>query len=362
MFLKRTVKNFLLLLAIIFPGIHFASAACWFVTGSGNIGQAINLTIPLSGTISIPEDTPVGSLIYTGYVAGSQNQEVHVSCDKTAQFYNQLVLNPLPALDGGWTPPAGQRVYKTSLQGVGLHLYVASGQLNPNSVCTNTYGCKFSPLGIWMYRLVKTGPISPGVINGSSLPQVTLNFGQSGSMVKIITLTPSGNVTITTPTCTTPDVAVEMGSWDIKKFTGKNATTDWRDASIRMTNCQRFYGGLKTTEHNLTGQITSNSQLSNFWTLRLTPQNETINSSTGIMSIDSTPVNSANGLGIQLSYGTTASAGTDLVNFGLTKTAAIPTTGSTTITIPMAARYIQTENTVKPGKANGKVTFTITYK
>ncbi|WPS11049.1 fimbrial protein (plasmid) [Klebsiella aerogenes] len=362
MFLKRIVKKILLLLAIIIPGIQFASAACWLEAGSGNIGQTINLTLPLSGTISIPESTPVGSAIYRGFVTDSRDQKVSVVCDKSAQFYDQTILNPQPALAEGWTPPAGERVYKTSLQGVGLHLFTPSGQMNPNSACVNSIGCYYHPLSVWAYRLVKTGPISPGVINGSSLPQLTQNFGQSGSMVKIITLTPSGNVTITTPTCVTPDVTVDMGSWDIKKFTGKNSTTDWRDASIQMINCQRFYGSNKYTSYNLAGQVTSVTQSSNYWTLQLTPQNGIINSSTGIMSIDSTPVNSANGLGIQLSYGTTASAGTDLVNFGLTKTSEIPTTGSTTITIPMAARYIQTENTVKPGKANGKITFTITYK
>lgn len=361
MLLKRMMRKILLTLMIMTAGFQTTYAACTFSTTAGYIQQTVNVNVPLSGTFSVPEGAPVGTIIASGDVTDTANRFVEIKCNKTDQFYNRFNLSFVPAPSDGWSPPAGQRVYKTSVQGVGLHFYFISGQMSADTTCSNTTSCKSYPLGSWSYRLVKTGPVASGVISGSSLPQISRYRGQSDSMVNLLNISFSGSATITVPTCTTPEVTVDMGTWDINKFTGKDSVTGWRDATIKMVNCQRFYGN-GYAKFNLSGQVTSDFRQNNTWTLKLTPQNGTINSSTGIMSIDTTQIKAASGLGIQLSYGTTSSAGTELVNFASTKTASIPTTGVSTITIPLAARYIQTENTVKPGKANGKATFTITYK
>ncbi len=39
----------------------------------------------------------------------------------------------------------------------------------------------------------------------------------------------------------------------------------------------------------------------------------------------------------------------------------LPKDGSPTIRVPLAVRYIQTASAPTPGKANGKVVFTINY-
>ncbi|XQN40152.1 type 1 fimbrial protein, partial [Serratia fonticola] len=62
----------------------------------------------------------------------------------------------------------------------------------------------------------------------------------------------------------------------------------------------------------------------------------------------------------QLGWGESAQAPT-LFNFSAEQSVTLPKDGSSTIRIPLAARYIKTSAVLTPGKANGKVVFTINY-
>ncbi|MEQ4763524.1 fimbrial protein [Klebsiella aerogenes] len=363
MSLKRTVKKFLLLLAILFSGIQFATASCWLDTSAGYVTSMVDIKLPLDGTISMTESLPVGSLLYLGK-ATSGGMKVGVECDSAGQFYEKASLMPSPVEDSSsWTPPRG-KLYKTSVSGVGIWFWSTIEHGAPMQPVDGCDGKRCSSDHLLMnYALVKTGVITPGVINSSLLPVYTRIMGQNGNFITVFKFTFSGNLVVTVPTCTTPDVQVEMGSWPVNKFTRINAVTNWKDASIKMTNCQRFYGYYKLRQFTEQGSIVEDRTVnSNFWSLRLSPQNGVIDSSSGVMAIDNTFQNAANGIGIQLSYGSINSAGSDLVNFTARKEGILPSNGQETIIIPLSARYIQTEDYVKPGKANGKLVFTISYK
>ena len=68
---------------------------------------------------------------------------------------------------------------------------------------------------------------------------------------------------------------------------------------------------------------------------------------------------SATGIGIQLSSSESTSGLIDLTT-GITQT--LPDDGTRNITVPLYARYIQTENSVTAGKANGRLEYIITYQ
>jgi type 1 fimbria pilin len=175
-----------------------------------------------------------------------------------------------------------------------------------------------------------------------------------------------GKVTISAPTCTTPDVSVNLGSYEIgEHFRGLNSTTPWKDASIALTNCSTFYGFYNSTNSPLildynTLRKTSTSSLNNSVGVRLTPITKALDAANGVMAIDSTVSGAASGVGIQLGWGESTQAPT-LFNFSEEQSLALPKDGSPTIRIPLAARYIKTATTPTPGRANGKVVFTINY-
>jgi type 1 fimbria pilin len=73
----------------------------------------------------------------------------------------------------------------------------------------------------------------------------------------------------------------------------------------------------------------------------------------------SASADSATGVGIQIAAGD--SGNPVLFNFAQERKQALPKDGTTTLKVPLVARYIQTEDRVTPGRADGKVTFTINY-
>ncbi|MGR7044119.1 fimbrial protein [Klebsiella aerogenes] len=362
---QRIITGMGLLTVFCFFGVKTSEASCRLNSDAGYLNQAANITIPLSGTISATEGLALGSMLYRN-VSTTNTLKVNIVCDKIGTYYVQRNLSPLPPIvNDEWTPGPGygSPTYKTSIPGVGIWLDSESGEgkeISPE--CQNTNTCIYKTFNQY-FMLRKIGKITPGVLNGSSLPRFTVKVGHSDSMVDVVNVSFSGSITINSPTCVTPDVSVEMGKWSVSSFTGKNSTTEWRDASIKMMNCDRFYGWHQTQIHNLSGLPESTTMLNdNMWSLQLTPQHGVINNSSGIMDIDKSIDKSASGIGIQLSYGSTSSAGSDLVNFSNIRTDSIPTAGQSTITIPIAARYIQTDDRVTPGKADGKLMFTISYK
>ena len=107
--------------------------------------------------------------------------------------------------------------------------------------------------------------------------------------------------------------------------------------------------------------ITNSTTRSHFLSVMLSPRNGTASASdptNGIMKIDDNP-SKATGVGIQLSTSESASG---LVNLTNSITQNLSKDGSSTITIPLFARYIQTENSITAGIANGKLEYTITYQ
>ena len=98
--------------------------------------------------------------------------------------------------------------------------------------------------------------------------------------------------------------------------------------------------------------------LQNSWSLKITSGNGVIDSERGIIAISNTE-ESAGGLGIQLAHSPDDTAYLSLTS---NYTGAIPADGSSSVTIPLFARYIQTGDAIKAGTANGFVSYLLEYK
>ncbi|CAI1658608.1 P pilus assembly protein, pilin FimA [Serratia fonticola] len=361
----------------------WAVQSCEFDQGT----STVSLTVPLNpGVISVGADIPVGTIIYQG---AWTNTPAYMLCliDQPPAYYNwavSIVHAPL-GLSGLNSGPFAGAVYNTNIPGIGVAI---SRYNNRSAAVVGTPGYRDEEIEIGdggsfatlssatrYVSLIKTGPLIPGnyTIEATSFPTASddiLNsrFSSpiSGLPLRLNHVTFQGNLTVLTQTCTTPDVAVTVGSYEIHDyFTSINSTTPWVDASIALTNCPTFYGfynqsnPAKMINFN-TGSSTVTASTNNSIGVRLTPTTDVLDAVNGIMAIDSTIAGAATGVGIQLGWGDSSQTPT-LFNLATEQSMTLPKDGSPSIRIPLAVRYIQTAVNPTPGRANGKVVFTVNY-
>ncbi|HAU8264213.1 TPA: type 1 fimbrial protein [Kluyvera intermedia] len=349
-------------------------AACSFASSTTYRNTVENFTIPLdSRTFSVPQGVPVGQVIARQWVnvTAGGSKSWRVECDSTGiNRYYQYGSRPKP-LATGYT-----NVYQTSIKGIGIR-FSPTTSVAPNpypteySISPGSYFPHAPTMGFSFYiEFIKTDEtVVPGEILAIDLPVTEHALGQSGSNVVFARFTLSGQFHITAPTCdiapASASMTVQLGSHPSGSFNGVGSGTNWKNASIRLINCPQFYGNKYTRSYTSYYANGTNARFdqyalnANGWSLTLSPRNGTVDASNGIMKIDD-ETGKASGVGIQLSRTENVSGKIDLDN-AINKS--IATDGSVTaITIPLYARYIQTESTITGGKANGRLEYTITYK
>ncbi len=369
---------FIIIQLFFFHGAFAANVTCKVS------GATQNITFPISGSIHIGTDSPVGSIIYQTNIETPKNNTYQCWYTGTGQQAFFVESQTISLVGGGaLVTGAGipSKVYSTNIPGVGVRFYIWN---NINSAIdkagiiawqdTRTVS-KTTGLNAYAYvsitmTLVKTGDISPGLIDANSFPTLKMDvaFPNDSSVVSApgFPFTYglyhfSSGVSITSSTCQSHDFDVPLGKYEVKKFTVKGSVTDWIDSSIRLTNCPAFkgyYDSNSSITTNITGQQFPTSATRNKIRLRLAPNNTIIDSSNGIFAVDNIP-GAATGVGIQIAKG---DSGGSFFYFYTPETyeQAISTTASP-FRIPLRARYIQTEDKVTAGLANGSMTFTLEY-
>jgi type 1 fimbria pilin len=190
-----------------------------------------------------------------------------------------------------------------------------------------------------------------------------LNDGVSGGeLFDVGEMCFSGSINIVSKTCTTPDITVDMGSYSLNTLKVKGKTTGWKDASIHLVNCPVFYGRgeeSSSTRWSQNGSSTVADNIENVISVKITPGTDVLDDEKGIFSLTK-ETDSAQGIGVQLAYGTADMA--DIFALSKSKDFPRPLNSSGEVTIPLVARYIQTEDKVSSGQADSIATYTISYR
>ncbi|MBM1020178.1 hypothetical protein DA103_11625 [Enterobacter cloacae] len=340
-----------------------AMATCAF-TSDSPIQKEVIASIPLSvGNITAGAEIPNGTVLYRQtYRPGYSNAAT--SCTDRiydTQFLYTSTPKPLSSWNGS---PYGGKVYETGVPGIGVAFW-RSGDAFPKVFgggCSGSSNCIIANgLLTWDISLIKIGNITPGTILGSNLPCMNESLGNVNSPVSLLKACFSGTINVVSRTCTTPDVTVNMSKHDISVFRATGSTTEWVDASIKLTDCPVFYGTADDGDKNSwseNGTISIGAVTANKLGVTLTPNTSVLQSSNGVFAL-SESADSASGIGIQLAYGTSASQ--TPVTFLQEKRYTMTLGSSGSVNIPLVARYIQTESRAQPGKANSAVTFLISY-
>ncbi|MGK9172369.1 type 1 fimbrial protein [Yokenella regensburgei] len=360
----------LMLLSLIFFGTC-AYAGCGFnQTAEYTANATRNFTVPFvaNTTISVPPGTAIGQVIYQQEIQIKNFEPVQIKCDSADNFFFSYTYGVLPLP----VSTTDSNIYETGVAGIGIKFTVNSAVNVPYlstsiSHCAHSLSCV--PTTSWYYpvqfALVKTAnTVAAGMISANNLPSILFNLGQKNSMVTLHNVKLTGGITVTVPTCdVTPasgSMSIKMGVHDVDAFSGIGTGTEWKDASIMLMNCARFYGTTSASIASFNGSTNTSmgTLANNEWALTLAPHSAIINATQGIMDIDNDPLR-ATGIGIQLS---TSSSTSGVVDLSQAVKGALPKDGSPNVTIPLFARYVQTQNNLSAGTANGKLVYTVTYQ
>lgn len=240
-------------------------------------------------------------------------------------------------------------VYPTSVPGVGLKISEDGANYYPRESFWLPNENSLNPTLQWTqtsqvyFELVKTGEISTGgQLQGNVLKYTVGNPG--GQMLKEVSWSGPVSIRPTVPSCVVqnPSLAVPMGNVPSTSFKGVGTYSPSVPFNI-VLSCSGGSSGTYTDVY-----------------VTLTDSTDTGNHS-NILSLS--PSSGAKGIGIQILTGSTIiSYGPDSSVIGNTNqwSAGRINQGTSSFTIPLTARYIQTGQ-ITPGEAVGVATFTMSY-
>jgi len=357
----------LLMVLGLFAFSEQANALCGFDAGM-TFHATKTLTMPVNASISVTPGLAVGQKVFDQNIILANQGKFYIQCDSTKPFYYGYNLNTTLSE----TSP-GSKTWATSLTGIGIKISAGAGAMGAMPVtqavgepCTNSENCALNNYDAYSWlEIFKTGnTVAPGTIDASTLPEIIYTFGQADSMVEIYRIRMSGTITVTAPTCNiTPAskaMTVNMGAHKLTDFSGTGSHTGWVDASIYLDGCGQFSGYGTSTNGTYNGSTVAakNALTSNKFSVTLTPLNGV---ASGAMKLKD-QISGATGFGIQLSRSQSDAGIMNLTAETYNYTDPLSSNGSTTVTVPLYARYIQTAATATGGKADGMLEYTVSYK
>nr|WP_181375071.1 fimbrial protein [Pectobacterium carotovorum] len=345
---------------------------------TSDMGFNLMVDIPLIGSAisTIGEDVPVGGEIYSINYIIPTNPTIHYSCDSDADLRINYKNEAISMPSGGPVNSGQDSIYPTNIPGIGVKFAIRGANFNPSQFPFNST-IEFSatehsilvlrPMQIVVFKFIKTGPIEQTAarqILASSLPTFQISLDSQSPYVDyrvVGTIRFSGEIAIHTKTCqlATSDIRVNLGNHEVNSFDGAGKATEWKGFDIVLKGCPPFYG-YGNYRTNPSSGIVSGSNIDNAVALTFRSVNGVVDNNPKLAKIDS-GVNAATGVGIELSRGDID----DSISLDGSKGFNMPNLlqeDNANYTIPLKARYVQTDATVKPGPANGSVTFTITYQ
>ncbi|MGS7252411.1 fimbrial protein, partial [Pseudomonas anuradhapurensis] len=289
----------------------------------------INISIP--STLSIPRDAAVNTVIYespaktfngaasyncsTTFTTGIKN---NVGTDTTSTYF------PIGSTGLSW-----QWIY----QG-----FVYTGFGGGTTQQPGGYGFNTTT---HVLRIVKTGDISPG----ATIPTGVLGYIQvESASVRPLAMVTDNSSAIILQSCETPNIAVEMGEYNLSVFSRSGNATPPRAFNIKLNNCP---SGIQKVSYSLSA----------------TSGSPAVDSALGIIGLNTS--STAKGIALQLLDG-------NQTPIQLDKTYVFNgySSGGGSFAIPLNAKYIRTlpngdadqfDEGMSAGSANSEVTFVMNY-
>ncbi|MCS4230545.1 type 1 fimbria pilin [Stenotrophomonas maltophilia] len=318
---------------------------------------AFQIILPLQGTITVGADVPDGTEIYTSRHSSASGAFVRCSGGPgTVSRTDDYIGSP-------GRPSAFDRVYETSIPGVGIAMWYAGTKFPYNAgninVGTGTLTYNFNKS--LDFSLYKIGPISAGVLQGSSLPRARQYTGGAGS-INLWEAQVVGQLSIVTGTCRVGDVRVPMGDIPQSTFTGIGSHTAWQRYEVPLTGCPAFFGRRAAYARSDSGTVErADLRVANRIGVRLDPSTAILDEARSIIALQpgAPGAPAARGIGIQVAWDDESP-----VAFRAFRDSGLPLTATAngSYRIPLRARYYQVEDLVRGGPANAAMVMTLRYE
>lgn len=308
-------------------------AACTY-TNSTNLGE-LNFTLP---PITIPQDTAVGTVLYSGQMTSAQ---VRVKCTANGEIYQGYTAG-ITAADSVPDNPLGG-VYATNVPGIGVRAtwtnsgtasfssgnYITPWHIGSAKVTNGgIYNLTFNAL----LELVVTGPIESGTLNASRL---YADWKYDDLMVASLRFT-STSVNVMAATCNLVEKNILVPLATVHPsdfiFDAVSGVSD-KNFKIQLTDCSPGVAvSFRLTSAGSTG-------VTDDYTLNIMPGD-----------------NAAKGVGIRI-----ANSNYEILKFDKEYTLVSKTTEGQSITMPLRASYVKIGD-LRPGEVNAIATFEINYR
>ena len=341
-----------------------------------------NVSIPVVGTgiSTVGEDIPVGKVLYSSFYHSSL-RTTRFSCTVEYDDEGIYTMHSYVRVDAVSTPsgPAvrsdNKDIFPTNVAGIGAIFYISGIETNINTfphlweissqINVGTISRAIGQFSRVKVELIKTGPIAGGtqLVEASSFPTFQITTGSNSPIPMsnvFVNLGFVGSTTMHTKTCqlATANIDVNLGNHSVSDFTSPGTVTEWKDFDIVLQGCPPFYGYGSYTYVESTGRLTG-SNADNVVSITFKSANGVIEGNPSLAKLDA-GTNAATGVGIELSQ-RNISGSIPLDGSGGFNLTNLTQEDNATYTIPLKARYVQSDTNVTAGPANGSVVFTITY-
>ncbi|HHW4678536.1 MAG TPA: fimbrial protein [Xylella sp.] len=299
--------------------------------------------------VLIQPSLPIGGrIILLSYI---NKTGTYGSCDSNGGRLLARFAHPMTAVNGL------KNVFETDVPGVGIRLYREAGNVSggkasddyPYEVDLRPNSNLYISDGYFQVELIKTAATTGSGSLSSNGLFTTYYIENIGPNRPVLTSTLVGSgITVVTSTCEvdfgSKNIAVNFGKVSSTTFNGIGSKGPDRDFAIKLIchggNVAEADQGMISVRIDAAQDISKQPGV-----LAITPSKDTA-SGIGIELVDV-----LNGSEHQIEFGQGIELGKTSIN------------ASNTFTLPMRARYIQTQaGKVGPGAANGTATFTIEYK
>ncbi|WP_017917872.1 fimbrial protein [Burkholderia gladioli] len=334
---------------------HTAFAA-YYCTGTS---QTVSIAMPTAVTITT--DMQVGTLLTSWVSSAATNNYLHCNLGTNKQVLG-FGFRPISISQKTDTTvknsmvfsPGTTTVWETNLAGIGIAVAV-----KPISDLSNCSSSRFSDIGKptasqapWVgpfcnstgsfdiggqvqVALVKTGAIQPGVVSMGAIAEgkeYVASTSDSSNPISISFAITS--TTINVAGCTTPDVKVDMHSYQQSIFKGVGSSTSPVSFSVKVNSCPSGFQSIG---------------------YQFNPTSQVVDAANGVIAL--TPDSTASGIGLKI---TDANDKPLLYNSTYSLSEYNTSTGGS-YTIPLKASYYQISPTVNPGSANAAIVYILNY-
>ncbi|MHA7845060.1 fimbrial protein [Serratia sp. D1N4] len=336
---------------------------------SSAISLPLDTRLTIGGSVTVGEDLPIGSVIYSQRIQTSGNGAA-LLC-KAGIYALVSSFTSTPYGQSSYSDSTFPYVFNTNIPGIGVALWQGTpdggsarlqipGSLpaylsNSSTSIFNFTSQSDASVGFNIEFIKTASNVGSGTIGRSDLPSFETALNGNGDNFVYQKTSISGSLTVIPATCNVgSNYYLPLGEHYPDEFNGVGSTAGNAETQIVLSGCPAFYG--RTSYSVFKPNVLS---------IKLTPRNGFENAEQGISKLNVEAGDAAAGIGVQLSFKqengnyqvAKFNQDIDLANY----ITFLEDRGSD-YSLGVKATYIQTAAPIRAGKADAQIEFMITYQ